>query len=95
MFLPQKPDSFASHFEQNFNATMSRTDPCKYMTFKVVKQLNPIEATKTITKTKCNLFIEEDLTTLRKTRDKCVTIVNKNLEIYGAHRHKTTFINFS
>ena len=38
----KKPDSFAAHFKQHFNATMSRTNLKKYMTFKVVKQLNPI-----------------------------------------------------
>ena len=48
----------------------------------------------TFTKPNCNLFIEERLTILKNIRDKCVTIMNKNLEIYGACRHKTTFINF-
>ena len=33
----QKSDSFATRFEQQFNATTSRTYLCKYMTFKVVK----------------------------------------------------------
>ena len=46
----KKLESFASHFEQNFSTTMSRTDLRKYMTFKVVKQLNPIGAIKTFTK---------------------------------------------
>ena len=36
----QKYDSFADHFEHNFNSTMSCTYLRKYMTFKVVKQLN-------------------------------------------------------
>ena len=27
-------------------------------------------------------------------RDKCVTIMNKNTDIYGAFRHKTTFRQF-
>ena len=30
----QKSDSFADHFEQNFNSNTSRTDIHKYMTFK-------------------------------------------------------------
>ena len=46
----QKSDSFSAHFEQHFKATMPHTDLCKYMTFKLVKQLNQIEAMKTITK---------------------------------------------
>ena len=33
----QKSDSFAAHFVQQFNDTMSRTDLRKCMTFKVVK----------------------------------------------------------
>ena len=61
------------------------------MTFKVVKQLNQIGAMKTFTKPNCNLCIEERLKILKKIRDKRVTIMNKNSEIYGACRHKTCF----
>ena len=43
----QKSDSFAAHFEQNFNATKERIYLHKYMTFKAVKQINPIGAMKT------------------------------------------------
>ena len=64
------------------------------MTFKVVKQLNPIGAMKTFTKPNCNLCMEEYLTILKKLRDKCVTIMNKNSETYGACRHKTCFHRF-
>ena len=46
----QKSDSFAAHFKHQFNTTTSRTYLRKYMTFKVVKQLNPIGAMKTFTK---------------------------------------------
>ena len=42
----QKYDWFAAHFKQNFNSTTSRTDVYKWMTFKVVKQLNPVRAMK-------------------------------------------------
>ena len=87
----QKSDSFASHSEQHFNNTTSRTYYRKYMTFKVVNQLNPIGAMKTFTKPKCNLCMEERLTILKKLRDKCVMIMNKNLEIYGIFWHKTCF----
>ena len=55
----KKSDSFAAHFEHNFNPTTSCTDLRKYMTFKVVNQINPIGAMKTITKPNCNLCIEE------------------------------------
>ena len=66
----QKSDSFAAHFVQNFNNTMSRTDLCKYMTFNVIKQLNQIGAMKTFTKPNCNICMQERLTILKKLRDK-------------------------
>ena len=90
----KKPDSFSAHFEQQFNTTASRTDIRKYMTFKVVKQVNPIGAMKQFTKPNCNLCMEERLSILKNICDKCVTIMNKNSEIYGACRHKTTFHRF-
>ena len=90
----QKPDSFSAHFVQHFSNTTSRTDLRKYMTFKVIKQLNPIGAMKTFTKPNCNLCMQERLTILNKIRDKCVTVINKNSEIYGACRHNTTFHRF-
>ena len=90
----KKSDSFAAHFEKHLNATMSCTDLRKYMTFQVVKQINLIGAMKTVTKPNCNLCIEERLTILKNICEKCVTIMNKNSEIYGAFRHKTTFYQF-
>ena len=54
----QTSDSFAAHFEEHFNYTTSCTDLRKYMTFKVVKQLNPIGPMKTFTKPNCNLCME-------------------------------------
>ena len=90
----QKPDSFAAHFVQQFNSTTSRTELCKFMTFKVLKQLNPIGAMKSFTKPNCNLCMQEHLTILKILRDKRVTVMNKNSEIYGACRHKTCFHQF-
>ena len=90
----QKSGSFAAHFEQYFNTTTSRTDLCKYMTFKVVNNLNPIGAMETFRKPNCNICMEERFKILKKLRDKRVTIMNKNLEIYGACRNKTTFHHF-
>ena len=86
----KKPDLFAAYFEQHFNTTTSRTDLRKYMTFKVVNQLNPIGTIKIFTKPNCKLFMEERLRNLKNLRKKHVTVINKNLEIYGACRHKTT-----
>ena len=90
----QKPDSFAAHFVQHFNSTTSRTELRKCMTFKILKQLNPIGAMKTFTKPNCDLCMQERLTTLKMIRDKRVTLMNTNLEIYGACRHKTCFHQF-
>ena len=90
----QKSDSFAAHFIQHFNDTMSHTDLRKCMTFKVIKQLNPIGAKKTFTKPDCNFCMQERLTILKMLRDKCVTVMDKNLEIYAACWHKTTFHQF-
>ena len=63
----QKSDSFASHFEEHFNTTTSLTYISNYMTFKVVKQINPIGAMQTSTKPNCDLCREERLTTLKNT----------------------------
>ena len=91
----QKSDSFAAHFVQHFNSTTSRTELHKGMTFKVLKQLNLIGAMKTFTKPDCNLCMQERLTILKMIRDKRVTVMNKNSDIYGACRHKTCFNRFA
>ena len=90
----QKLYSFATHFEQRFGATMSHTDLRKYMMSKVEEQLKPIGTMETFTKPNCNLCIEECLTILKNLCEKCVTVMNKDSEIYGACRHKTTFHRF-
>ena len=82
----QNSDSFAAHFVQHFNNTTSHTDLRKCMTFKVLKQLNPIGAMKKFAKTNCNLCMQERLKILKMIRDKRVTVMNKNSDIYGACR---------
>ena len=91
----QKSDSIAAHFKQHFNTTTSRTDLRKYMTFKVVIEPNLIGEMKTFTELNCNLCMEERLTILKKIRDKRVTVMNKNLEIYGACQNKITLHPFA
>ena len=90
----QKSYSFADHFEQHFNTIMSRKDLRKYMAFKVVKQLNPIGTMKKFTKPNCNTCMKKRLTILKNLCEKRVTVMNKNSDIYGACRHKTTFRQF-
>ena len=61
----KKPGSFDAHLRQYFDATESCTDLLMYMMFKLVKQINPIGATKTFTKPNCNLCTEDRLTILK------------------------------
>ena len=58
----QKSDSFAAHLKQNFNNLH------KYMTLKVLTQLNPIRDIKTFTKTNWGLCMEERLTIRKRMR---------------------------
>ena len=74
----QKSDSFAAHFEQQFNSTTSHTYLRKYMTFKVVNQIKPIGAINTFTKSNCNLCMEERLTIIKKLCEKRVPTMNNN-----------------
>ena len=55
----QKSDSFSAHFSQHFNNTTTHTDLRKCMTFKAIKQLNPIGAMKTFAKPNYNLCIQD------------------------------------
>ena len=61
----QKLDSFAAHFEQQFNSTIVRTNLRKYMALKVVRQINHIGSIKTFTKPNYNLCMEEPLKILK------------------------------
>ena len=90
----QKSDSFSAHFEQHFKSTMSRTDLHKLMTFKLVNELNQIGAMKSFLENNFNLCMEERLTILKKLSDKCVTLMNKYSEIYGAYWRKNPFGQF-
>ena len=90
----KKTDLFPAHFKQHFNATTPHTDLSKYMTFKILKQINPIGEMKRFTEPNCNLCMEERLTILKSLRDKRVTIMNKNSEIYGACQKKRLSTNF-
>ena len=82
---------FAAHYVQHINNTTSRTYLRICMTFKVIKQLNSIHGMKTLTKPNCNLCMQKGLTIPKKLRNKRVTVMNKNLEIYGSCRLKTIF----
>ena len=59
-------ESFAAHFEQHFNCTTSGIDLRKYNKFKVVKQLNSIDAMDFLMKQNCNPCMEEQLLILKK-----------------------------
>ena len=53
----QKSDSFAAHFEQKFNTSTSHIYLRKYMTSKLLDQLNLIGAMKKFMKINFNLFM--------------------------------------
>ena len=59
--ISQKSDSFSDHFKEHIGSIFSRKDSRKDMTFKKLKQLNPIGAIKTSIKPKYNLCKEERL----------------------------------
>ena len=90
----QKSDSFAAHSEKQFKTTTSRIYLHKYMTFKVVNQLNPIGSMNKFKKPNRNICTEELLMIPKNLHVKHTTVMNKNLEIYGACRHKTTSHQF-
>ena len=60
----KKSDSFTAQFQQHFNYTTSHTALRKYMTFKVVKQINLIGAMKIFKIKNCSLCTEERLNIL-------------------------------
>ena len=49
---------------------------------------------KTFRKPNCKLCMEEFLTILNNLHDKRIMVMNNNLYIYGAFRHKMTFRQF-
>ena len=86
--------SFADHFEQQFQYTTSHTDLRKCMLFKAENHLNLIGLMKPFMKLNWNICMEELLKILNNICNKHDIVMNKNLEIYGACRHKTTFHQF-
>ena len=76
--------TFSNILPHNIYTNTSCTDLRKYMTFRVVKHISPTGAMKTFTKQNCNICMQEHLTILKNLRDKRVTVMNKNSEIYGA-----------
>ena len=90
----QKSYSFAADFKQHFNTTTSHTDLRNYMTFKLVKQINPVGVMKTFMKPNCNLCMEERLKIRKQPRDKRVTIKNNDLRYTGPVGTRQLFFDF-
>ena len=90
----RKSYSIAANLGQHFNNIMSRTYIHKYMTFRVLKQINLIGTMKTFTKPNFNICMEKRLTIPKNLRDKRIMVMNKKSEIYGACRNKTTLHQF-
>ena len=76
--------------QQHFQYTMSCTDLHKCMSFKVVKQLNPILAMKSFTKPICYLCMEERLAILNNLHNLKVILMKKK-ELYEACWSKANF----
>ena len=87
----QKSDSFDAHFKQHFNNTTSHTHKRKYMTFKVLKQLNMIGTMKTFTKPYSNLCMKERLTILKNLRENAPQLWMRT-EIYMGPAGKKTIL---
>ena len=79
----RKPDLLASHYGQRLKYTMSCTDICKCMKFKVVNQINPIVAIKSFMKPHWIIFMDEHLNILKKLRDKITHTWTKFRDIQG------------
>ena len=90
----QKSYSFAAHFEHHFDATASRTDLCKYMTFKVVKQIKPIGPMKTFRKPYRNLCMEEHLLILKKYVTNALRLLTRYMIYTGTAVTKQLYIDF-
>ena len=84
----QTYDSFADNFRQCFKYTTPHIELSKCITFKVVKQINPIGSIKTYTKNNCNIYMDERLATLKGLRDKRITLMKNNSDIYRTFWHK-------
>ena len=53
----QKLGSFSAKYKQHLKYDMSGTDVCKFMSFKLVKHINPNYVMKTFTTPNCSLTI--------------------------------------
>ena len=61
------------------------------MAFKVVNHINTIVSIKTLTEVNSSLCVDKCFTILKNLCDRCVTLMNKKLDVYEAYRHKTNF----
>ena len=76
-----KLDSFAAHNKQQFKYDTSCTNIPILKVSKVVICINIIGEMKILRNIYCNICFDEFLPTFKKTVDKLVTIMNKNLGI--------------
>ena len=91
----QKPDSFAAHSEQHFNATTSHTYLRKCTEIKLLKQLNLVGEMKKITNFNCNLCMEERLMMLKNLPEKRSWLWTRIWRYTGPPGTKKFFINFA
>ena len=65
-----------------------------FMSFKVLKKLNPISCVETVKKYECTLCMQERLKIVEYQRNKKIKCMNSCSEIYGACLHKPHFHEF-
>jgi hypothetical protein len=90
-------DSFARHFAKHVmegEVKPTNGDLRKIMKYEILWQANPISAMKTFGKLNCALCMRERVEILRAHQQDELSLINCNLEIFGACRHKTKFHRF-
>jgi hypothetical protein len=90
-------DSFARHFANHVmkdDVKPNNSDLRKIMKYEILWQANPISAMKTFGKLNCALCMRERVEILRAHQQNELALINYNLEIFGACRHKTKFHRF-
>ena len=88
-------DSFADHFSTHLrkkHTTISAADVKPLLDIDIIKQLDPITASKRFGFDDCSLCMNERVEIIERMFKLGVRrLVNKNMEIYGACRHKAKF----
>ena len=91
-----KSDSFASHFNEHLKRqnlpTIKSKDVRPLLDVSIIKKTDPIIVSKKFGRDECQLCMNERIEiTSRWLKSGVSKLINKNIEIYGACRHKACF----